>query len=290
MQPSIISPACSSPVKSALHRAPPGAHGDRGCGLGRSPDAPSGARREGRLRFPRQPRRRTGAGAGDPLSRDRAQIECGLHRFRPGDAARERNGLARPPKIILNAPTRLMKEQEYGAGYQYDHDTPEAFSGRITFPKAWGGKLLRPARSRFSSARSASAWNIGRGFGASARPDHQPIGLRSRKKPPVGPPGGSVAAQTIPAAPKATSRVAPGPPMSVLTPPRADRVDHDPAGLQLIGERAGQLVEPGLRSAISEKAGAISVNEPMPEETLTMRASRARNRSRARVSATGLSC
>jgi putative ATPase len=39
-----------------------------------------------------------------------------------------------PPKIILNAPTRLMKQQEYGAGYAYDHDEPEAFSGQQYFP------------------------------------------------------------------------------------------------------------------------------------------------------------
>jgi putative ATPase len=48
--------------------------------------------------------------------------------------ARETGSLA-PPKIILNAPTRLMKEQEYGAGYRYDHDTPDAFSGQNYFPE-----------------------------------------------------------------------------------------------------------------------------------------------------------
>lgn len=47
--------------------------------------------------------------------------------------ARETGSLM-PPKIILNAPTRLMKEQEYGAGYQYDHNEPEAFSGQNYFP------------------------------------------------------------------------------------------------------------------------------------------------------------
>jgi len=47
--------------------------------------------------------------------------------------AKETGSLA-PPKIILNAPTRLMKEQEYGAGYRYDHDEPEAFSGQNYFP------------------------------------------------------------------------------------------------------------------------------------------------------------
>jgi putative ATPase len=41
-----------------------------------------------------------------------------------------------PPKHILNAPTRLMKEQGYGAGYDYDHDAEEGFSGQNYFPEA----------------------------------------------------------------------------------------------------------------------------------------------------------
>ncbi len=40
-----------------------------------------------------------------------------------------------PPKHILNAPTPLMKDQGYGAGYQYDHDTEEGFSGQNFFPE-----------------------------------------------------------------------------------------------------------------------------------------------------------
>jgi putative ATPase len=51
--------------------------------------------------------------------------------------ARETGSLM-PPKIILNAPTKLMKDQEYGAGYRYDHDAPEAFSGQDYFPDAMG--------------------------------------------------------------------------------------------------------------------------------------------------------
>ena len=48
-------------------------------------------------------------------------------------AAKGHGSLA-PPKIILNAPTRLMKDEGYGAGYEYDHDAPEAFSGQNYFP------------------------------------------------------------------------------------------------------------------------------------------------------------
>jgi putative ATPase len=43
-------------------------------------------------------------------------------------------GSLMPPKIILNAPTRLMREQEYGSGYRNDHEEPEAFSGQNYFP------------------------------------------------------------------------------------------------------------------------------------------------------------
>src|SRR6201995_2607074 len=43
-----------------------------------------------------------------------------------------------PPKHILNAPTKLIKEEDYGAGYAYDHDAPEGFSGQDYFPEALG--------------------------------------------------------------------------------------------------------------------------------------------------------
>jgi putative ATPase len=40
-----------------------------------------------------------------------------------------------PPKHILNAPTGLMKAEGYGAGYAYDHDASDAFSGQDYFPE-----------------------------------------------------------------------------------------------------------------------------------------------------------
>lgn len=49
-------------------------------------------------------------------------------------------GSLSPPFHILNAPTRLMKEQGYGAGYMYDHDTIEGFSGQNYFPDKMGRK------------------------------------------------------------------------------------------------------------------------------------------------------
>jgi putative ATPase len=48
-------------------------------------------------------------------------------------SAKESGSLA-PPKIILNAPTGLMEDQGYGAGYLYDHDAPDGFSGQNYFP------------------------------------------------------------------------------------------------------------------------------------------------------------
>ncbi len=40
-----------------------------------------------------------------------------------------------PPKHILNAPTKLMKDIGYGTGYAYDHDAEDGFSGQDYFPE-----------------------------------------------------------------------------------------------------------------------------------------------------------
>jgi putative ATPase len=50
------------------------------------------------------------------------------------------SGSLLPPKHILNAPTKLMKEEGYGTGYQYDHDAPDGFSGQDYFPEQMGRK------------------------------------------------------------------------------------------------------------------------------------------------------
>jgi len=50
------------------------------------------------------------------------------------------SGSEPPPKHILNAPTQMMKEQGFGAGYEYDHDAADGFSGQNYFPDA----LKRP--------------------------------------------------------------------------------------------------------------------------------------------------
>ncbi|MEH6827988.1 replication-associated recombination protein A [Parasphingorhabdus sp.] len=44
-------------------------------------------------------------------------------------------GSLMPPQNILNAPTKLMKEIGYGAGYSYDHETDDGFSGDNYWPE-----------------------------------------------------------------------------------------------------------------------------------------------------------
>ncbi len=43
-----------------------------------------------------------------------------------------------PPKHILNAPTKLMKDEGYSSGYEYDHDAAHGFSGQDYFPESLG--------------------------------------------------------------------------------------------------------------------------------------------------------
>ncbi|MGA8601335.1 MAG: replication-associated recombination protein A [Beijerinckiaceae bacterium] len=48
------------------------------------------------------------------------------------------HGSLMPPKIILNAPTKLMKQENYGRGYRYDHNEPDGFSGQDYWPEQLG--------------------------------------------------------------------------------------------------------------------------------------------------------
>lgn len=61
-----------------------------------------------------------------------------------------RTGSLPPPKHILNAPTGLMKDQGYGAGYAYDHDAEDGFSGQDYFPEGVGRlSLYKPVERGF---------------------------------------------------------------------------------------------------------------------------------------------
>jgi putative ATPase len=70
------------------------------------------------------------------------------------------HGSLMPPKIILNAPTRLMREEGYGAGYAYDHDTEEAFSGQNYWPEKLGRhKFYHPSGRGFEKELRARLEN-----------------------------------------------------------------------------------------------------------------------------------
>ncbi len=70
--------------------------------------------------------------------------------FQAATALAKTAGSLVPPKTILNAPTKLMRGQGYGAGYLYDHDQPDAFSGQNYWPEALGRrKLYEPVERGF---------------------------------------------------------------------------------------------------------------------------------------------
>jgi putative ATPase len=54
--------------------------------------------------------------------------------YKAAMSAAAATGSAPPPAHILNAPTTLMKKQGFGAGYAYDHDAQDGFSGQNYFP------------------------------------------------------------------------------------------------------------------------------------------------------------
>ena len=68
------------------------------------------------------------------------------------DSARaaQETGSLMPPKHILNAPTRLMRDLGYGKNYRYDHDEPEGFSGQNYFPEGMARRrFYEPAERGF---------------------------------------------------------------------------------------------------------------------------------------------
>jgi putative ATPase len=62
--------------------------------------------------------------------------------FGQAQRAAEESGSLLPPKRILNAPTKLMKQEGYGSGYAYDHNEDEAFSGQNYFPDGMERQLF----------------------------------------------------------------------------------------------------------------------------------------------------
>jgi putative ATPase len=76
------------------------------------------------------------------------------------DAAR-RDEAEAEPLHLRNAPTRLMKQLEYGKGYQFAHDAPEAVTGMDCLPPALQGRqFYRPTDRGFEKeiARRLEGW------------------------------------------------------------------------------------------------------------------------------------
>jgi putative ATPase len=67
-------------------------------------------------------------------------------------AARETGSLM-PPRHVLNAPTKLMKDLGYSQGYAYDPDTAEGFSGQDYFPEEMGRRQFYKPRGEGAEAR-----------------------------------------------------------------------------------------------------------------------------------------
>ncbi len=67
-------------------------------------------------------------------------------------AAKETGSLA-PPAHIRNAPTKLMKDLGYGAGYAYDPDTPEGFSGQDYFPEGMERRVFYAPKGEGAEAK-----------------------------------------------------------------------------------------------------------------------------------------
>lgn len=88
-----------------------------------------------------------------------------------------------PPKHILNAPTRLMKELGYHEGYRYDHDYPDAYAAQDFFPAEAGAHVfyephergyereIRKRRAFWASARARREEEEGRTTASDEHPD-----------------------------------------------------------------------------------------------------------------------
>ncbi len=83
--------------------------------------------------------------------------------FKAATRLAKEHGSLLPPKTILNAPTKVMKRENYGVGYLYDHDQPDAFSGQDYWPEDLGRQeLYRPSDRGFEQKIAArmEAWKM----------------------------------------------------------------------------------------------------------------------------------
>ena len=70
-------------------------------------------------------------------------------------ASAKAHGSLSPPKHILGAPTKLMRELGYGEGYRYDHDAQDAFSGADYWPDGMPAQTYYEPSGRGFEARVA---------------------------------------------------------------------------------------------------------------------------------------
>jgi len=73
--------------------------------------------------------------------------------FNQAMKAAKETGSLMPPKHILNAPTRMMKDLGYGKGYAYDHDAEGGFSGQDYFPEEMGRRSFYQPRDSGNEIR-----------------------------------------------------------------------------------------------------------------------------------------
>ncbi len=89
-------------------------------------------------------------------------------------SAAKQTGSLMPPKHILNAPTGLMKDLGYGAGYEYDHGSEHSFSGQNYFPESMQrSRFYEPGDHGFEReiAKRLEFWDkLRRGRAADAGP------------------------------------------------------------------------------------------------------------------------
>lgn len=81
--------------------------------------------------------------------------------FGAAQASAEEHGSLTPPAHILNAPTKLMRDIGYGAGYEYDHASEDAFSGQNYFPEGMEREdFYRPSERGFEKevAKRLTYW------------------------------------------------------------------------------------------------------------------------------------
>ena len=116
-----------------------------------------------------------------PPEGELALAQCALHlacapksnaayiAFKAARALAASTAALAPPARFLNAPTGLMRELGYGAGYRYDPDVPGGISGQSGFPDSLGPQALYRPTEQGAEARIAGKLEEWRALRASVR-------------------------------------------------------------------------------------------------------------------------